>query len=115
MSRISKLIDYTRTAIDDIEKAISERMIATNKVPLGEYGNLIRSIKSETAEPLPLAIVMQSKMKSKPIHKFIVHDYTPLAFHLEDYEPIDLSTIAVTLELTEEDYTQEENLVEEEV
>lgn len=112
MSRISELINYTRLAVDDIEVAIRERMIGTDGIPLTEYGNLIRSIKT-SAEPLPLAVVLETKKKDKSINNFTIHDFTPIAYYIEGYEPIDLSTIAVSLELTEEDYEQEE-LVEEE-
>ena len=48
MSKLVNLMTYVKESIDDIEKAIKERMIDTRKVQLSEYGNLIRSIEGSS-------------------------------------------------------------------
>jgi hypothetical protein len=41
-----KIVTYIKNAIDDIELALKERGVFTDRIALNQYGNLIRSIES---------------------------------------------------------------------
>ena len=102
MSKLVNLMTYIKESIDDIEKAIKERMIDTRKVQLSEYGNLIRSIETPS-QPVSILTVVPVKKSTKIINADI-HDYTPVFCHIEGYEALDESALIQTLELTDEDY-----------
>ena len=97
MNKIPQLIGYTVDAINDIEQAIRYHFVGTTGIPLGEYGNLIRSIKGTSTSGsggTSISTIAVTTKKPNVIKKYKIQDLGPLLCHLEGYEPIDMASLA---------------------
>lgn len=116
MNKIPQLIGYSVDAINDIEQAIRYHFIGTTGVPLGEYGNLIRSIKGSSSSGsggTSISTIAVTTKKANVVNKHKVQNLNPFSYYIEGYEPIDVASV-VTLDETEpEEPIPEENAEEE--